>query len=79
MPTRRTTLAADSDDLALLENEARRRDVPLTHVLREAVERAADELRRERKPRFGIARTSRGAAQAAAEDEHAPIRERSGT
>jgi predicted DNA-binding helix-hairpin-helix protein len=79
MPTRRTTLAADSDDLALLEHEARRRDVSLTQVLREAVERAADELRRERKPRFGIARTSTGLARAAAEDEDAPIRERSGT
>jgi hypothetical protein len=79
MSTRRTTLAADSDDLALLENEARRRDVPLTRILREAVERAADELRRERKPHFGIARTPTGAARAAARDENAPIRERSGT
>jgi hypothetical protein len=79
MATRRTTLGADRDDLALLESEARRRNVSLAQVLRELVEREADELRRARKPRFGLARTAEGAARAAGADEHAPLRDRAGT
>jgi hypothetical protein len=79
MSIRRTTVGADRDDLALLESEARRRKVSLAQVLRELVEREADELRRARKPRFGVARTAEGAAQASAADEHAPVRERAGT
>jgi hypothetical protein len=79
MAVRRTTLAADQDDLALLEGEARRRGVSLAQVLRELVAREANELRRARPPRFGIARTAEGAARVAAADEHAPVRERSTT
>jgi len=79
MATRRTTLAADHDDLAVLEQEARRRGVSLARVLRELVAREAGDLRRARRPRFGVARTSEGAAQAAAGDEHAPLRDRGGT
>lgn len=79
MATRRTTLAADQDDLALLESEARRRNVSLAQVLRELVAREADELRRTRRPRFGVARTAEGAASVAAADEQAPLRERRGT
>jgi hypothetical protein len=79
MNVRRTTVGADPDDLALLESEARRRNVSLAQVLRELVERKADEIRRARKPRFGVARTAKGTAQAAAADEHAPLRERAGT
>ncbi|HEX2304396.1 MAG TPA: CopG family transcriptional regulator [Gaiella sp.] len=53
--TRRTTVTADSDDLALLEDEARRRGVSLAAILREAVVAKAGEVRRNRpKPRFGI-------------------------
>jgi Ribbon-helix-helix protein, copG family len=78
MATRRTTLAADPDDLALLEQEARRRGVSLARVLRELVAREADELRLARRPRFGIARTREGAAQVAAADERAPLRDRAG-
>ena len=77
--TRRTTLAADPDDLAVLEAEARRRQVSLALVLRELVAKEADALRRERVPRFGIGRSGVGAAQAAARDEQAPVRERRGT
>lgn len=77
--TRRTTLSADEDDLALLEAEARRREVSLALVLRELVAKEANALRRGRRPRFGIARSEAGAAQAAARDEHAPVRERRGT
>lgn len=79
MTTRRTTLAADQDDLTLLEREARRRGVSLAQVLRELVAREANELRLARRPRFGVARTSGGAAQVAAVDEHAPLRDRAGT
>jgi len=79
MTVRRTTLAADPDDLALLEAEARRRGVSLAQVLRELVVHRANELRKAQRPRFGIARTSRGAAQIAATDEHAPIRSRADT
>jgi hypothetical protein len=74
MPVRRTTVAADSDDLAVLEGEARRRGVALTHVLREAVEREADRVRRRSKPRFGIVRGDGTATQKIATDEHAPAR-----
>jgi hypothetical protein len=79
MTIRRTTLAADHDDLALLEGEARRRGVSLARVLRELVAREADELRLARRPRFGVARTSEGAANVATADEQAPLRDRAGT
>jgi hypothetical protein len=79
MAIRRTTLAADRDDLALLEQEARRRGVSLARVLRELVASKAEELRRARRPRFGVARTRKGAAQIAAADEDAPLRDRAAT
>ena len=47
---RRTTLAAEADDLAVLEGEARRRGVSLATVLREVVASAA-EARRAARPR----------------------------
>ncbi|GIU95355.1 MAG: hypothetical protein KatS3mg012_1812 [Gaiellaceae bacterium] len=78
MPTRRTTLAADGADLAVLEGEARRRGVSLAQVLREVVAREADEIRARRRPRFGLAHGG-GAAWASVEDENAPVRERGGT
>ncbi|MBA3364391.1 MAG: hypothetical protein H0U03_01210 [Actinobacteria bacterium] len=73
--TRRTTLAADADDLAVLEAEARRRGVSLARVLRELVEREARELRQQKRPRFGIA-TSGGAGLSELSwlDEEAPAR-----
>lgn len=72
--TKRTTLAAEADDLAVLEGEARRRGVSLARVLRELVEREADEIRRVQRPRFGIARSGgRNLSQLATEDEDAPI------
>jgi Ribbon-helix-helix protein, copG family len=76
MPTRRTTLAADSNDLALLEREARRRGVSLAQVLREIVAREATELRRRRRPRFGIAAGGGGIAELSWRDEEAPARGR---
>jgi hypothetical protein len=76
MASRRTTVAANTDDLAVLESEARRRGVALTHVLREAVEREADRVRRRTGPRFGIAHGDGTATQQIASDEHAPARRR---
>ncbi|HET8607692.1 MAG TPA: ribbon-helix-helix protein, CopG family [Gaiellaceae bacterium] len=73
--TRRTTLAADRDDLALLESEARRRGVSLAQLLRELVAREAEALRQERRPRFGVFHSGAGgAARRASEDEESPAR-----
>jgi hypothetical protein len=77
--TRRTTLAAETGDLAVLEGEARRRGVSLAQVLREVVAREADEIRGRRRPRFGIARGGPGVAGASVEDEYAPVRDRRGS
>ena len=52
--TRRTTLSAEADDLAVLEGEARRRGVSLAQVLRELVAEKAAEVRRAKQPHFGI-------------------------
>lgn len=60
MPTRRTTLSAEADDLARLEQEARRRGLSLAALLREIVARAAELLRAEQRPRFGIGRSGGG-------------------
>jgi hypothetical protein len=76
MPIKRTTLAAESDDLALLEAEARRQGVSLAHVLRLIVAREAERLRGERRPRFGVAHSGVGAARMSVEDEDAPARGR---
>ncbi len=62
--TRRTTVAADADDLAVLAGEARRRGVSLSKVLGEAVAEKADEVRRGRRPRAGF---FRGGGQSIAE------------
>jgi len=74
MSIRRTTVAAESDDLAVLESEARRRGVSLAQVLREAVEREAGRLRRKAEPRFGIVCGDGTAITSIAGDEHAPAR-----
>ncbi len=58
--TRRTTVAAGRGALATLEAEARRRSVPLTVVLAEAVEEKAARLRAARRPRVGLGRSSDG-------------------
>lgn len=75
MPTRRTTVSADVDDLAVLEGEARRRGVALTEVLRDAVAHEADRLRTHARPRFGIFSGDGTSTQQIAQDEEAPVRE----
>lgn len=77
--TRRTTVTADVSDLALLEDEARRRGVSLSAMLREAVAEKATELRRTRpKPRIGIVSVAAAAGTSLAtlswRDEDSPAR-----
>ncbi|MCY7304316.1 MAG: hypothetical protein LH654_15060 [Thermoleophilia bacterium] len=75
---RRTTLAAETDDLTVLEGEARRRGVSLAHVLRELVAARADEVRRSRRPRFGIVSSGHGGlADRSWQDEDAPYQDES--
>jgi hypothetical protein len=66
---RRTTVTAPRSTLRTLEAEAQRRGVPLTTLLREAVEEKASELRRQRRPHVGVARSTdgRGARELTAE------------
>ena len=56
MVIRRTTVAAEADDLAVLERAARRRGLSLSQVLREAVAHEAEAVRERRRPHFGIVR-----------------------
>lgn len=74
MTVRRTTLAAEADDLAVLEREARRRGVSLASLPRETVAEKAGELRRSRpKPRFGVMRSGGvGLSRMAVDDEESP-------
>lgn len=60
--TRRTTVTATDESLRTLEAEARRRDVSLATVLREAVEEKAEALRTRRRPSVGLARSTDGLA-----------------
>jgi hypothetical protein len=73
---RRTTVSADAEDLATLELEARRRGSSLSSVLAEAVEEKAIAIKRTRKPRLGLGRSTDGgsAAQAATEPIARPPR-----
>ena len=75
---RRTTLAAEDDDLAVLEREASQRKTSLSQVLREVVHEAAKERRARRpQPRFGLfAGSGTGVAQQAADDEGSPAQGR---
>jgi hypothetical protein len=59
---RRTTVAAHPEAFRTLESEAERRGVPLTAILREAVEEKADAIRRARRPHVGVARSTDGRA-----------------
>lgn len=71
---RRTTVSADVEALATLEAEARRRGDSLSAVLAEAVEEKAIEIRRARRPRLGVGRSSDG--RSAAETATEPIAHR---
>ncbi len=70
---RRTTLAAEADDLSTLESEARRRGISLAALLRDLVGERAGALREANRPRFGIGRSGRGdVATESVRDEDAP-------
>jgi hypothetical protein len=69
---RRTTVAADDDDLAVLAGEARRRGTSLARVLGEAVAEKAERIRRVRRPRVGIFRADIGIAAAMDADPDGP-------
>ena len=73
---RRTTVSADSEALATLEAEARRRGASLSSVLAEAVEEKAITIRRQRRPRLGIGRSTdgRSAAETASEPVARPLK-----
>jgi hypothetical protein len=75
--TRRTTVTADADDLAVLEDEARRRGISLSAVLREAVAERANVVRRTRpKPRLGLFASKTGnLSELSWMDEDAPYRD----
>jgi hypothetical protein len=72
----RTTVSASSAALGTLEAEARRRGVPVSMLLREAVEEKARALRSGRRPRVGVARSvdGLGAADVAGEPIAEPPR-----
>jgi hypothetical protein len=55
MSNRRTTVMVDEDTLATLGFEAKRRNVALAEVLREAIDEKAEALRSGRRPRVGVA------------------------
>jgi hypothetical protein len=61
---RRTTVSANPEDLATLENEARRRGSSLSSVLAEAVEEKAIAIKRGHRPRLGLGRSTDGASAA---------------
>lgn len=60
MNQHRTTITADSGDLATLKAEATRRGVSLTIVVAEAITEKAAALRTRRRPRVGVARSTDG-------------------
>ena len=68
---RRTTVSADTEALATLEGEARRRGASLSVVLAEAVEEKAIAIRRAHRPRLGLGRSSDG--ESAAETATQPV------
>jgi hypothetical protein len=70
---RRTTVAADHEELGTLEAEARRRGVSLTTVLAEAVAEKAAAIRAARRPRVALGRSSDG--RSAADVTSEPIAE----
>jgi hypothetical protein len=77
--TRRTTVTAEAEDLAVLEGEARRRGVSLSVVLREAVAEKAAEVRSDRRPRFPLFHSGDGTlSNQSWMDEDAPYRDEVG-
>jgi hypothetical protein len=70
---RRTTVTADDGSLDTLAAEARRRGVSLSTVLAEAVDEKAAAIRKARRPRVGLGRSTDG--RSAAELTAEPVAE----
>jgi len=68
---RRTTVAARRSSLDTLQAEARRRGIPLTAMLAEAIDEKAQALHASRRPRLGVARSTDG--RSAAEVTSEPV------
>jgi hypothetical protein len=60
MAQRRTTILLDDEVLATLGSEAKRRNVSVAKIVREAVDARIAELHAARRPRVGIARSTDG-------------------
>ncbi|MBA2337797.1 MAG: hypothetical protein H0V96_08590 [Acidimicrobiia bacterium] len=71
---RRTTVTAEADDLAVLKQEARRRQVSLSVLLGKTVAAEAATIRAGRRPRIEGVRRPVGIAQVMEEDPEAPHR-----
>jgi hypothetical protein len=69
MTQRRTTVLLDDEVLATLGFEAKRRNVSVAELVREAVDARVAALRLDRRPRVGVARSTDGltAAEVASE------------
>lgn len=67
----------DEEALATLGFEAKRRNVPLAEVLREAIDEKVVALRTSRRPRVGVARSTDGrrASEVTAEPVAEPVSE----
>lgn len=74
MAIRRTTVPAESDDLAILKLEARRRGVSLGALLKEMVGREAAAIRSSHRPRTGVVNRPVSIAAAMSEDSDAALR-----
>jgi hypothetical protein len=61
---RRTTVTAAEESLRTLEAEAQRRSVSLSAILAEAIDEKALAIRRQRRPRVGLGRSSDGRSAA---------------
>jgi len=61
---RRTTVSLPAEALATLQEEARRRGVALATVVAEAVDEKAGAIRRERRPRVALGRSTDGRSAA---------------
>jgi hypothetical protein len=69
---RRTTVAADDDDIAVLAGDARCRGTSLARLLGEAVAEKADRIRRVSRPSGGIFAADIGIAAAMYADHDGP-------
>lgn len=71
---RRTTIAAEEEDLRTIEDDARRRGISLAAVMREVVRERAAALRAERRPRAGLGASGHGQlARESVDDEDSPV------